>query len=523
MPVAGKAATSEGDEAVITRAGWQRRLSRRRLLESTGVAAGMLALGGRTAQATARPSSTVPRVQTDAARRVVEYRLEAAPMEIDLGGRRVATWGYNGILPGPELRVTAGETLRVRVRNGLPEGTSVHWHGLPIANAMDGVPGVTQPPIAPGAEFAYEFEVPVAGTYMYHSHSGLQLDRGVYGPLIVDPVAEPLAYDREIVLTLDDWLDGIDGTPDETFGRLQTGGGEMAGMDMGGTDDMAGMDGMVPASPAADAPPPQLPPDIVYPLYLINGRPPEAPAEFAVRRGERVRLRVVNPSAATIFRVALAGHRLTVTHADGQPVEPVEVDVLRVGMGERYDVLVEAGNPGVWQLAAQAEGTDRLARAIVRYDGSTGAPPAPETLPRDVDGRLLTYDMLQSEPREPVAVGGEPDLVVPLALAGDEATYVWTINDQVFAEADRIAVGRDRRIRFEMENRSAMPHPMHLHGHFFRVDNGTGRGPLKDTVLVEPNQRLAVDWVADNPGPWAFHCHHAYHQEGGMMRVVTVE
>ena len=493
-----------------------------------GSVTGLVALGSRPTPAAVRTTPIAAGNQGGARGSVVEYRLEAAPIEIGLGGRRVVTWGYNGTLPGPELRVTAGETLRVDVRNRLPEGTSVHWHGLPIANAMDGVPGVTQPPIAPGDGFTYEFVVPVAGTYMYHSHSGLQLDRGVYGPLIVDPVVEPLSYDREIVLTLDDWLDGIDGTPDEAFARLQAGGSDMAGMDMddaGGMAGMAGMEdmaGMAQTTPPADAPPPQLPPDIVYPLYLINGLPPEAPAEFAVRRGERLRLRVVNPSAATIFRVALAGHRLTVTHADGQPVEPVEVDALRVGMGERYDAIVEAANPGVWQLAAQAEGTDLLARAIVRYVGSAGSAPAVDALPSELNGRLLTYGLLRAEPGAGAEVGGEPDLVVPIALAGDETSYVWTINDQVFAEADRIAVGRDRRVRFEMENRSGMPHPMHLHGHFFRVDNGTGRGPLKDTVLVEPNQRLAIDWVADNPGAWAFHCHHAYHQEGGMMRVVDV-
>lgn len=505
---------------------WRQSVTRRRLLCTAGAAAGALVAAGIPALRPARAGYVLR--TSDAA----DYRLDVAPMEIDLGNRRVATWGYNGVLPGPELRVKEGQTLRVVVRNGLPEATTVHWHGLPIVNAMDGVPDVTQPPIAPGQTFTYEFAVPVAGTFLYHSHVGLQLDRGVYGPLIVEPAVEPLDYDREFVLTLDDWLDGIDGTPDEMFARLRAGGGAMAEMDdadgmadMDDADDMAGMAGMDDASPVGgadlDTPPPASPPDIVYPLYLVNGRPPEAPAEFVVRRGERVRLRIANPSAATIFRVALAGHRLTVTHADGQAVEPVAVDVLRIGMGERYDVLVEADNPGAWQFAAQAEGTDLLGRAVVRYDGSAAAPPAPVARPVELDGRLLTYGMLRSAEPEPPAA--EPDLVVPLALAGDEETYVWTIGGEVFAEADRIVVGRDRRVRFEMDNRSMMPHPMHLHGHFFRIDNGTGQGPLKDTVLVEPNQRLAVDWVADNPGAWAFHCHHAYHLEGGMMRVVQVD
>ncbi|QIN81000.1 multicopper oxidase domain-containing protein (plasmid) [Rubrobacter marinus] len=111
---------------------------------------------------------------------------------------------------------------------------------------------------------------------------------------------------------------------------------------------------------------------------------------------------------------------------------------------------------------------------------------------------------------------------MPLTLNGDEETCVWTVGDEAFEEADRIPVGRDRHVRFEFENKTMMPHPMHLHGHFFRVDNGTGRGPMKDTVLVEPGQKLNIDWVSDNPGDWAFHCHQAYHQEAGMMRVVRV-
>lgn len=497
-------------------------VSRREFLRLTGFSAGVLAAGGRGVEAFTRQAIATPADGTPGPGRVVEQVLEAAPLTLDLGGRGVSTWGYNGTVPGPEIRVTEGDLLRVIVRNRLPEGTSVHWHGLPIPNAMDGVPGVTQPPIASGRDFTYEFVVPVAGTYLYHSHVVLQLDRGLYGPLIVEPANEPLAYDREFMLTLDDWLDGLPGTPDQTFARLRSEGSQMAGM-----DDMAGMSGenedeaTGTSGPSLATPPPAWPPDIVYPRYLINGRPADQPAEFVVRRGDRVRLRLGNPGSATIFRVALAGHRLTVTHADGLPVEPVTVDALRIGMGERYDVLVEADNPGTWQLAAQAEGTDLLARAIVRYQGSTAAPPPADAVPAELERRLLLYAMLTD-----AGAGGvpttAPDQRVPIVLDGNEDRYVWTINGQAFPDADPIPVTRDGRIRFEIENRSEMPHPMHLHGHSFRVDTGTGRGPVKDTVVVEPAQRLAIDWVADNPGDWAFHCHQTYHAEAGMTRVIRV-
>ena len=173
------------------------------------------------------------------------------------------TWGYNGTVPGPEIRATQGDTLRVNVRNRLSEHTTVHWHGLAVPSAMDGVPGLSGPPIGSGEDFAYEFVVPAAGTYIYQSHAGLQLDRGLYGPLIVEPKNEELSYDREYALLLDDWLDGVVETPDDALdGLRRTGGGMMGGGMMGGTM-------------------------LDYPLYLVNGRPANDPESISVRRGRR--------------------------------------------------------------------------------------------------------------------------------------------------------------------------------------------------------------------------------------------
>lgn len=153
-----------------------------------------------------------------------EYALRAAPVEFEAGDRVISTWGYEGGMPGPEIRVQEGDTLRVRARNELPENTTVHWHGLPVESPMDGVPGLSQRPIGPGEEFVYEFVVPDAGTYMYHSHVGLQLDRGLYGPLVVEPKKEDLDFDREYTLAFDDWLDGVSGTPENAFAQLQSSG-----------------------------------------------------------------------------------------------------------------------------------------------------------------------------------------------------------------------------------------------------------------------------------------------------------
>lgn len=486
-------------------------LSRRDFLAMAGIGVGALALGGcGTLGARGEGGGS-----TSGSSEVKEHAFDAASQEVDIGGRSFPTWGYDGGLPGPEIRIKQGDTLRVTLNNRLPEGTTIHWHGQPIVNEMDGVPDVTQPPIESGEEFVYEFVVPASGTYFYHSHVGLQLDRGVYGPLIVDPEKETVSYDREFTLMLDDWLDGVDGkTPEDELENLRSGGGEMSGMDMGG-GGMSGMGG-------GGGEPARTPPDIVYPYYLINGRPPEDPEELEVRQGEKVRLRLINAASATIYRVALAGHRLSVTHTDGQPVEPVEVDVVRLGPGERYDVIVEADNPGVWQLAAEAEGTEKLARAVFRYRDNGGDAPPANQMPSELNGDLLLYDMLRAAPEAEKVPGGEPDDVVPLVLDGNEEKYTWSINGQRYPDADEIPIKRGDLVRFEFDNRSMMPHPMHLHGHFFQVDNGTGEGPIKDTVIVEPMQKLAINWLADNPGDWAMHCHLLYHLEGGMFRVVKV-
>lgn len=487
-------------------------LTRREFLGLTSLGAGAVLLGSCGFRGVRGGDSTTG-ASGRTGSRVVRYDLEAAPVGFGLGGRKVSTWGYNGGVPGPEIRAKEGDTLRVVVKNRLPEGTTVHWHGLPVANSMDGVPEVTQNAIEPGTQFTYEFEVPVSGTYWYHSHAGLQLDRGLYGALIVEPKKEPLSYDKEFTLVLDDWLDGINGTPGDEMRRLKSGSPAMGNMDgmsgMGGMSEMGGED------------PRQWSPDVVYPYHLVNGKPAEDPKELEVKRGEKVRIRFVNAAGASIYRVALAGHNMTVTHTDGQPVEPVEVDALRIGMGERYDVLVDAAAPGVWQLAAQAEGTEKVGRALLRYRGSTASAPPADHRPSELGKRLLLYGMIEAKTPD-ARLHSDPDQTMPVKLSGDEKKYVWMINDEVYPGAGPISVKENEHIRFEFTNTGMMPHPMHLHGHFFQVENGTGRGPMKDTVIVDPMQKLTVDWYSDNPGGWAFHCHNEYHMDRGMFRVVKV-
>ncbi len=468
------------------------------------------------------------------------FMIEARPAEVEIASGRVVTaWTYNGRLPGTELRASQGERLRIHVRNGLTEDTSVHWHGILQrgTNNMDGVPGVTQDPIKPGEVFVYDFLASEPGSYMFHSHSGLQLDRGLYAPLIVEPKQETLQYDREYVLVLDDWLEG---SPDEAFAKLKRGemmmqgnpsmpgmsSSQMSGkqaMESRGTSG-GGRDGE--GSPAIQM---EEGADVSYTTFLINGRAPEAAAEFVVKRGERVRLRLINPSGSTMYRVAIGGHSMTVTHADGHLVKPVEVDALEISMGERYDVMVTADKPGMWPIVAMStDEPSRGGRAILRYLDArgSGAPPRSSAQVKELQGRLLKYDQLIAA--DGLAVPStNPERRIEVVLGGQMLPYEWKINDQLYSNAKPFEVRAGERVRVRMINDSLMRHPMHLHGHSFSMltsgarDSGGGAPPLKDTAFVEPNQgTLEFEFKADNPGDWLFHCHHAYHMEAGMARVI---
>lgn len=451
---------------------------------------------------------------------VRQVRLTATAARIGLGGgRTVATWAYGDTLPGPEIRVTAGDTLALTLANHLPEPTSVHWHGLALRNDMDGAPGLTQQPVKAGASHDYRFTVAHPGTYWLHPHSGVQQDRGLYAPLIVEDPKEPLSYDKEWVVVLDDWVDGVDGsTPDAVLAELSKG----MGMDMGG---MGGMGGMHHGGSAASGGPSRMlmgasspvlggdAGDVAYPHYLVNGRVPEDPQTFTARPGDRIRIRLVNAGGDTAFRVALGDHRMTITHTDGFPVEHVQTDTLLLGMGERYDVLVEAKD-GVFPLTALAEGKNRSALAVLRTGG--GAAPGADARPKELDTTPPAAGSLKAD-RSVRLPERRPDRTVTLKLTGSMEKYDWAVNGRKYAPSQRYDVRAGERVRLVFVNDTEMWHPMHLHGHTFALPGG---GPRKDTAIVLPGKRLAVDFDADNPGLWMLHCHNVYHSEAGMMTVL---
>ncbi|MGQ0663958.1 MAG: multicopper oxidase family protein [Pseudomonadota bacterium] len=437
---------------------------------------------------------------------VVEYRIAAQLARVPLVGgsyRDTEVWAYDGRVPGPEFRVRQGERLRVILENRLKEDTTIHWHGVRVPNAMDGVPHLTQKPIAPGETFTYEFDVPDAGTFWYHPHvrSFEQVGRGLYAALIVEE-REPLPVDRDLTWVLDDW-------------RL-TGNAEIAG-DFGNMMDvsMAGRIGNT---------------------VTINGR---IPRTFGVRAGERLRLRLINAANARIFGVQFQGHQPKVVALDGQPVEPHPPanEQVVLGPGQRADLVIDmTGAPGeiftvldtfFWQSRY------KLVDLVYGPEPLRGRPPDdPIRLP---DNPLADPDLSRAERHDIVFGGGMMGGgtmgggTMGGMMGGMTMGNIWTINGESAAgdiHEPLLTLKRDRSYVFAMHNNTAFHHTIHLHGQSFRVLSRNGRATRHkewlDTVLTAPNERMEIAFVADNPGDWMFHCHILEHAAGGMMGMVRI-
>lgn len=442
--------------------------------------------------------------------RTVSTTLTARSASVDLGGPVAGTLAYGDALPGPLIRANVGDELAVTVRNRLGDATSVHWHGIALRNDMDGVVPST-PNIGANSDFTYRFSSPHPGTYWAHPHVGMQTDYGLYLPVIIDDPADPGRYDAEWIVVLDDWTDGIGKNPQQIFDELKgsrmpaqgPSQQEMPGMSAVGSSPLLGGDSG----------------DIEYPYYLVNGRVAAAPTTFDAKPGQRIRIRIINAGADTAFRVALAGHIMTVTHTDGFPVMPTDTDALLVGMAERYDVVVTAGD-GVFPLVAMPEGKPATpGRALLKT--AAGSLPDINSRPSELNGRIGTVDMFAAPPS--ASLGSvQSDVNLALELTGSMTKYDWSINGKPYPDSPPVAVQQGQRATLAFTNSTAMYHPMHLHGHTFQVIKPDGTlGARKDTVIVLPNQKLNAVLIADNPGIWMLHCHNGYHLDAGMMTTLN--
>ena len=500
-------------------------LTRRRFLGRVALAsAGATALA-----ALGRAPLTGPRESRAAAAGLREIRLEARKLTWDLApGKTVRGMAYNGQIPGPEIRVKEGERVRVVLVNALSEPTTIHWHGVDVPNAMDGVPGITQKPVPPGATFVYEFEARPAGTRWYHTHfeEHRQMDLGLVAPLIIEPASpEPFPFDREHTLVLDDWETGTGPALSPTREGIGGVGGGMGGMMRGmGRGMMGGMGGMMGRGGMGGMVDGQAP---AYDTLTINGKAYPATPPLRVRKGERVRLRLINASADHTHVIRLDGHRLRVTHTDGNALmQPAEVDAVPLAPSERYDVLVTADRPGAWLLYCAEPGHAGAGEQIrVVYEGhETDTPTAPPAGVAKL--RLWRYGLGLGRNVLPEPLGREQTFELVLSggmMGGDE----WTINGKRYPKTDPLRLRKGDRVRVRFENNSMEAHPMHLHGQSFRVLAANGRrfaAPIvKDSVDVEAHMgSVEIEFTAHNPGEWFLHCHKPMHMEGGMITLASI-
>ncbi len=475
-------------------------LTRRRLLEAGIASAGLVAVagpravraevGGATGDAEAGGSG--PYVPSPGA---AEYDFDVQRAMLDPDGQKpMPGVVVNGVLPGPEIRVKRGDLLRIRMANQLSdEPTSIHWHGLLVPAAMDGVPDVSNVPTAARGMYVYEYPIRQTGSYWYHSHYGLQEQIGLFGSYVVEDDDEPNQADRDASVLISDWLHR---DPYKVFEGLKKSGAGKKASESG--PDLA---------------------DIKYASYLINGRGLNDPWTLEVEPGQSLRLRFTGAGASTYFRVSLDEHPLEITHVNGPAVMPVSVDEFLIGPGEGYDARVRIEKEGSYTLHAVTQAGDAQAVGVIHTPGVTPKPNL--TIPKPAK-RALKLEMLRAIEPTTLPPGKRRDLRV--VLGGDMKNYVWMMNGQAFPKADALLIGAGERVGVEMVNESGMWHPMHLHGHFFRALNGAGeRSPLMHTISVPPKETVRIEFTADNPGNWFFHCHNLYHLDAGMARIVKYQ
>lgn len=470
-----------------------------------------------------------------------EYDLVVAKQKIEIDGVVRNALTINGGVPAPTLRFTLGDEAVIRVHNTLDVSTSLHWHGLLLPNAEDGVPYLTTPPIEPGTTFVYRFPIRQTGTYWYHSHSGLQEQQGMYGAIVIDEprdAASAAPALREEVLVLSDWTDE---NPVDVLRTLMRG-SDWYAMRKGNFPTLFGaiannaLDEYIHREWSRMAPMDLS--DVAYDAFLVNG---QSRVFISPEPGERIRLRIVNASAASYFYVQFAGGQLQLIAADGMDVAPTEVSRLLIAIGETYDAIITMPAQGAWEFRATAQDGSGHASALFGSGTETSAPLVPNADIYRMDAMLesgmessgamkMDDDAARPPPpyrhlhaRDSTAFAADlPRRDLTLRLTGDMERYFWSINGLTIDQESTIPVTKGEVLRFTLVNDTMMHHPMHLHGHFFRVIGEQGdHAPLKHTIDVPPMGRRVIEFEANEEGDWFFHCHLLYHMEMGMGRVVT--
>lgn len=479
----------------------------------------------------------------------------AAPNNIAIGTRVIEVKGKAAKVLGllqPDGRhglvMNAGDRFRVRLTNEVGEAALIHWHGLTPPNDQDGVPGVTQALLPPGKSYDYDFEVSLPGTNWMHSHHSLQEQLMMAAPLIVRDPADAGRDEQEVVIMLHDFTfrDPREILSELSKGMVMSQGGmaeggtaeggmDMGGMDMGGMDmggmsqggnaqgqsmaghDMSAMDtgSMGMAGPDLN--------DVAYDAFLANDRTLDDPEVVRVERGQRVRLRIINGSAASNFVIDLGPLSGSLTDVDGRPIVPVVGNRFPLAIAQRADIrLTLPAEEGAWPVLFQHEGDTALTGLVLATKGGKIgkiADQAPRLIGAIDEELAMLYQAAEPLPDR------SADRALTVELTGSMMSYQWGVAANA-SPRDRIPVKEGERVELTLVNKTEMSHPMHLHGHHFQIVAVNGervKGAVRDTELVPASGTVTIAFDAGNPGAWLLHCHNLYHMLSGMMTQVRYQ
>ena len=530
-----------------------------------------------------KKSAATPKISSNSKPKLVQYHLSIADTVVTYSGKKRKAIAINGQISAPTLYFTEGDTAEIIVHSMLHHESSIHWHGLIVPNEMDGVPYLTTAPIRPHQTYIYRFAIKQNGTYWYHSHTMLQSQIGMYGAIVIKKRIEEPETLPEFTMLLSDWSNenphqierslryatdwyAIKKKATQNYGQALRE-GKLGVKFVNEWKRIHAMDVS----------------DVYYDNFLVNGKSEEAQPQL--KKGDKIKLRIINGSASTYFWLNYEGGMITVVANDGKDVAPVTVDRLIVGVSETYDVVVTlpASNTS-YEFSATSE--DRMGKASVWLGQGTKKPF--ENMPRlkyfegmkmmnmmmttggnmkemgmamslqKMDMNQVMYPELQKGKGEQMKMSADmpshdghagasdemktlnyvmlqsPEITVlpektfrtlNFELTGNMNRYLWSIDNKTVSESDKILMKKGENIRIVMYNNSMMRHPMHFHGHFFRVLNGKGKySPLKTVLDLMPMERDTIEFNASEQyGDWFFHCHILYHMMSGMGKILTYE
>jgi FtsP/CotA-like multicopper oxidase with cupredoxin domain len=494
-------------------------------------------LAGGVAALAAPPILAQAQNSTDSAA-VAPTILRLQRREIEVNGKTASVYGIRQ--PNGTFGVTTevGKPFRVRVENGIGEPSLIHWHGLTPPWRQDGVPGISGPPIPPGASADYDFPLRFGGTFWMHSHQGLQEQGLMAAPLIIhDDRNRP--DEQEVVVMLTDFSF----TPaDQIFENLKKS-GSMAGMakpaagagasmskmsdtkmgsmakPVGAAASTSSMKVAAPMSTGQSAPDLN---DVKYDAFLGNDRTLADPEIVKVEPGGRVLLRIINSSSMSAYHVGLGALEGDLVAVDGFAIEPIRGREFPAAVAQRLDIRVSLpSGAGAYPVLAQLEG-ERAQTGIILV--AAGAPVSRIPGAAETPSQALTLDVERTLRAEKPLAERKADRVHALNLTGEMAGYIWSINNVAWnKDVPPLLVAEGERVELAFVNQTPMPHPMHLHGHEFQVveiDGERFSGAVRDTILVTPGRRVVVAFDANNPGWWAIHCHLLYHLDAGMFTTI---